>query len=81
MDLLKCSKCFLGDIVYKKAREGTDKVLVKAIHYEHNDAKYKKEHYNFRGHINYAIMIKQLWRISTTNRFYYSMYPRHVERK
>ncbi len=58
--LTKVFKMFLGDIVYKKAREGTDKVLVKAIHYEHNDAKYKKEHYNFRGHINYAIMIKQL---------------------
>lgn len=58
--LTKVFKMFLGDVVYKKAREGTDDVLVKAIHYEHNDENYKKEHYNFRGHINYATMIKQL---------------------
>ena len=58
--LTRVFKMFLGDVVYKKEREHTDGVIVKAIHYEHNAEKYMKEHLNFRGHVNYSSMIKQL---------------------
>jgi superfamily II DNA or RNA helicase len=58
--LTRVFKMFLGDVVYKKEREHTEGVMVKAIHYEHNSEEYMKEHLNFRGHVNYSSMIKQL---------------------
>ena len=58
--LTRVFKMFLGDVVYKKERERTEEVLVKAIHYGHNSEEYMKEHLNFRGHVNYSSMIKQL---------------------
>ena len=58
--LTKVFKMFLGDIVYSKKRDLCDNVLVKILHYSHEDEEYRKEHYNFRGHVNYSAMIKQL---------------------
>ena len=58
--LTRVFKMFLGDIVYTKKRDITDNVLVRVIHYHHSDEKYGKEQFNFRGHVNYAAMIKQL---------------------
>ena len=58
--LTRVFKMFLGDVVYKKEREHTEGVMVKAIHYEHTSEEYMKEHLNFRGHVNYSSMIKQL---------------------
>ena len=58
--LTRVFKMFLGDIVYTKKRDITDNVLVRVIHYHHSDKKYSKEQFNFRGHVNYAGMIKQL---------------------
>ena len=40
--LTKVIKMFLGDVVYKKEREGTDNVLVKAIEYYNKDEEYSK---------------------------------------
>ena len=58
--LTKVFKMFLGDIVYTKKREKNDNVIVKVIHYKHPDIQYSHEQYNFRGHVNYSAMIKQL---------------------
>ena len=58
--LTRVFKMFLGDVVYKKEREHTEGVMVKAIHYANNSEEYMKEHLNFRGHVNYSSMIKQL---------------------
>ena len=58
--LTRVFKMFLGDIVYKKQREGDDNVVVKAIFYDNADETYRKEQLNFRGHVNYSAMIKQL---------------------
>jgi superfamily II DNA or RNA helicase len=58
--LTKVFKMFLGEIVYTKKRDLCDNVLVKVIHYNHPEEIYYKEQYNFRGHVNYSAMIKQL---------------------
>ena len=58
--LTKVFKMFLGEIVYTKKREPSDNVMVKVVHYHHKEKNYYKEQYNFRGHVNYSAMIKQL---------------------
>lgn len=58
--LTRVFKMFLGEVVYKKEREHTEGVVIKAIHYSNNSESYMKEHLNFRGHVNYSSMIKQL---------------------
>ena len=52
---------FMGEVVYKKEREGTDNVLVKAIEYFNNDEEYSKVALNYRGHTNYTTMIKKIY--------------------
>jgi len=58
--LTRVFKMFLGEVVYKKEREHTEGVVIRAIHYSNNSESYMKEHLNFRGHVNYSSMIKQL---------------------
>jgi len=67
--LTRVFKMFLGDVVYKKERDKTVGVVVKAIHYTHESPKYRKELINFRGHVNYSGMIKQLCEFTPRGEF------------
>ena len=67
--LTKVFKMFLGEIVYKKARDCDDDVIVKAVYYNSSEDNYKKEHFNFKGHINYSTMIKQLCEYTPRSEF------------
>ena len=71
--LTRVFKMFLGDIVYRKQREGDDNVVVKAIFYDNEDETYRKEQLNFRGHVNYSAMIKQLCEFYPRSNFILSL--------
>ena len=53
-------KLFIGDVVYKKEREGNDIVVVKGINYEVDDDKFSKVDMMYNGQVNYSGMIKKL---------------------
>jgi superfamily II DNA or RNA helicase len=53
-------KMFIGDVVYKKEREGDDVVVVKGINYEVDDDKFEKVDKMYNGQTNYSGMIKKL---------------------
>jgi superfamily II DNA or RNA helicase len=53
-------KLFIGDVVYKKEREGNDIVVVKGINYEVDDDKFSKVDLMYNGQVNYSGMIKKL---------------------
>lgn len=67
--LTKVIKMFMGEVVYKKEREGTDNVLVKAIEYFNNDEEYSKVALNYRGHTNYTTMIKKICEFNRRSEF------------
>ena len=58
--LTKVFKMFLGDIVVKKKREGTDNVEVRAITYEHDDEEFNKIITNYKGQTQYSQMLKKI---------------------
>lgn len=58
--LTKVFKMFLGNVVVKKKREGTDNVEVRAIHYSVNDPEFNEVITNFKGRTHYALMLKKL---------------------
>ena len=53
-------KMFIGDVVYKKEREGDDVVVVKGINYEVEDYAFEKVDKMYNGQTNYSGMIKKL---------------------
>jgi superfamily II DNA or RNA helicase len=53
-------KMFIGDVVYKKEREGDDVVVVKGINYEVDDYAFEKVDKMYNGQTNYSGMIKKL---------------------
>lgn len=63
-------KMFLGEVVYREKREGTDKVEVRSILYESiDDPEYSKVEYNFKGQTHYSKMIKKLCEYSYRTEF------------
>ena len=67
--LTKVIKMFIGEVVYKKEREGKDDVLVKAIEYFNSDEEYSKVALNYRGHTNYTTMIKKICEFNRRSEF------------
>mgnify|MGYP002628439922 CR=1 FL=1 len=63
-------KMFLGEVVYKEKREGTDEVEVRSILYESiDDPEYSNVEYNFKGQTHYSKMIKKLCEYSYRTEF------------
>jgi superfamily II DNA or RNA helicase len=58
--LSKVFKMFLGSIIYKEKREGTDNVIVRAYDYQTNDEDFNKMEYDFKGNPKYSTMISKL---------------------
>lgn len=64
--LTKVFKMFLGDVVYQQKQttqqniEKEKRVLIRAIQFETEDEKFNKIELNFKGQMNYAIMIRKL---------------------
>ena len=58
--LTKVFKLFLGKVVVKKKREGTDDVEVRAIHYAVDDPEFNEVITNFNGKTHYALMLKKI---------------------
>lgn len=58
--LSKVFKMFLGNIIYKEKREGTDNVIVRAYDYEVNDEDFNEMEYDFKGNPKYSTMISKL---------------------
>ena len=77
--LTKVIKMFIGDVVYKKEREGTDNVLVKAIDYFNNDEEYSKVALNYRGHTNYTTMIKKICEFNRRSEFILEILKNTIE--
>ena len=54
-------KMFLGEVVYREKRQGTDEVEVRCITYETiGDEEFSRVEYNFKGQTHYSKMIKKL---------------------
>lgn len=59
-------KMFLGDVVYEMKRKvdphqkEEDKVLIRAIQYKTNNEAFNRTELNFKGQMNYAVMIRKL---------------------
>jgi len=58
--LSKVFKMFLGSIIYKEKREGTDNVIVRAYDYQTNNEDFNKMEYDFKGNPKYSTMISKL---------------------
>lgn len=67
--LTKVFKMFLGEILYKEKREGTDNVLIKAITYKSNDDEFNEVKYDFRGNPVYSTMISKLCTFNPRSEF------------
>ena len=58
--LSKVFKMFLGEIIYKEKREGTDNVIVHAHTFKTRDEDFNEMEYDFRGNPKYSTMISKL---------------------
>ena len=67
--LSKVFKMFLGDVIYKEKREGTDNVIVKAYNYKSQDHDFNEEVYDFRGNIAYSSMISKICTFNPRSEF------------
>ena len=67
--LSKVFKLFLGEIVYSAQREKVDNMLVHKVEYLSNDEEFCKTATNFRGHADYAVMIRKLCSFSPRTEF------------
>ena len=72
-------KMFLGDVVYKKVREGEDNVLVKAITYDIDDEEFNEIEYNFKGQVHYSKMIKKLCEFNRRTEFILKVLKNEIE--
>ena len=45
-------KMFLGEVIYKEKREGTDNVIVRGIQYNNDDEEYSEVKFDYRGNPN-----------------------------
>lgn len=71
--LTKVFKMFLGDVVVKKKREGTDNVEVRAITYQNDDEEFNKVVTNFKGQTQYSNMLKKLCEFEPRREFIISI--------
>ena len=68
--LTKVFKLFLGNVVVKKKREGTDNVEVRAVNYTvDNDPEYSEVITNFQGRTHYALMLKKICEYEPRRKF------------
>lgn len=59
--LSKVFKYFIGDVVYEqKTKQDEHNVLVRAMQFQTNNDVFNRVEYNFKGQMNYAIMIRKL---------------------
>ena len=77
--LTKVFKMFLGDVVVKKKREGTDDVEVRAITYEHDDENFNKIVTNFKGQTQYSQMLKKLCEFEPRREFIVSIIQKVIK--
>jgi superfamily II DNA or RNA helicase len=56
----KVFKMFLGEVVYKGAREDEHNVIVRAIDYKVNDEEFNEIKYDYRGNPQFSTMISKL---------------------
>jgi superfamily II DNA or RNA helicase len=71
--LTKVFKMFLGDVVVKKKREGTDDVEVRAITYKNSDEEFNKIVTNYKGQTQYSQMLKKLCEFEPRRQFIFSI--------
>ena len=71
--LTKVFKMFLGDVVVKKKREGTDNVEVRAITYQNDDEEFNKVVTNYKGQTQYSNMLKKLCEFQPRREFIISI--------
>ena len=62
-------KMFLGDIIYKEKRAGTDNVVVRAIQYNNEDEEFSETKIDFRGNPQYSTMISKLCNFNRRTEF------------
>ena len=67
--LSKVFKMFLGDIIYKEKREGTDNVIVRAYNFESYDDEFNEMVYDYRGNPKYSTMISKLCNFAPRSEF------------
>jgi superfamily II DNA or RNA helicase len=77
--LTKVFKMFLGDVVVKKKREGTDDVEVRAITYQSDDAEFNKVVTNFKGQTQYSNMLKKLCEFQPRREFIISIIKKVIQ--
>ena len=62
-------KMFLGGVVYKKEREPSGNVVVRAICYTNSDPAFSHVILNFKGQTHYTLMIKKLCEFNRRSQF------------
>lgn len=68
-------KMFLGDVVYEMKRKvdhnqkEEDRVLIRAIQYHTNNENFNRTELNFKGQMNYSVMIRKLCEFSQRTEF------------
>lgn len=58
--LTKVFKLFLGDILYREQRTSDDDVLVRGIHYSHDNIEYSETKYDWRGNPMLSSMLSNI---------------------
>ena len=62
-------KYFLGDVIYKEKREGSDNVVVRGIVYYNDDEDFSEIKYDYRGNPQYSTMISKLCNFNMRSEF------------
>ena len=62
-------KMFLGEVIYKEKREGTDNVIVRGIQYNNDDEEYSEVKFDYRGNPQYSTMISKLCNFNRRSEF------------
>jgi superfamily II DNA or RNA helicase len=77
--LTKVFKMFIGDVVVKKKRDGTDDVEVRALSYEHVDEEFNKIITNYKGQTQYSQMLKKLCEFEPRRQFIVSIIRKVID--
>ena len=68
-NLSKVFKMFIGPVIYSEKRKGGDDVLVRSINYYHADEEFGEQVLNFKGQVNYSVMIKKICEFNFRSEF------------
>lgn len=79
--LSRVFQMFLGKVVYKKANDNYENVLVRVINYSHPSEEYNQDVLNFRGQVNYSSMIKKLCEFEPRSNFILDLLKMMFEEK